>query len=802
MLFFCALLFGFTTLQTNHATAQEKVTFSGFISDKSSGERLIGANIYDSETLTGTASNEYGFFSLTLPKGEHQIIARFIGYEPVTFNVNLQENIQNNIQLQLKSDVLQEVIVKSEASVVDRTEMSVIELPVQKLKKVPVIMGEADVLKVIQLLPGVQSGTEGTSGMYVRGGGADQNLFLLDGVPVYNASHLFGFFSVFNPDAVKTVKLYKGGFPARFGGRLSSVVDIRMKEGNMREFHGDASIGLISSKLSLEGPIKTDKTSFIISARRTYIDVLARPFMIYYNATNNYDNTVAGYYFYDMNAKINHKFSDRSRLYLSTYLGTDKMYMDSEYEWENTYGDEIEDYRYKDEIGMDWGNKIACLRWNYLVNPKLFSNTTVTYSQYKFGVSTYSEEEEEYDNYFSSTEFDYNSGINDFAAKVDFDYFLNPNNEIKFGANYTYHFFTPGATNINTEGNSSDFDINISNDSIRAHETSAYIEDNIKIGDHLKINAGLHASLFMVENKQYPSLQPRISANFKILDNWSMKASYSKMVQYVHLLTSSGIDLPTDLWVPVTGRIDPPVSDQYAIGSAMKLFGDYDLTLEGFYKTMNNLIEYKDGCGFSGSTNNWEDQVEMGKGTSYGFECLLEKNVGKTTGWIGYTWSKSEREFPTINNGLKFPAKYDRRHDFSIVLTHEFSDRFDIGTTWVYSSGNTATLGVYNYPILETNRQNEWRNGTIQDYGGRNSYRMPSYHRFDIGMNFHKVKKRGTRTWNISVYNAYSHKNPFMLYWSNDSNYDYAKDEWIETRKLKQISLFPIIPSLSYSFKF
>lgn len=789
--------------------AQNKRTISGYVTDTSTGEQLIGVNLYETSSGLGTSANEYGFYSLTIPTGVCDLRVTFIGYKTQDLHFNLTKDTVINIEMDLGAVEFQEVVVTAERSKVDESQMSVVDVPIQKLTKIPVILGEPDVLKVIQLLPGVQSGSEGTSGIYVRGGAADQNLFLLDGVPVYNASHLFGFFSVFNPGAVKTVKLYKGGFPARYGGRLSSVVDIRMKEGNDQKIAGDVSIGLIASRLNIEGPIVKGKSSFIISARRTYIDVLAQPFIAMANNSLENEEIRGGYYFYDLNAKLNYKFSDRHRLYLSTYLGQDKLYVKEKYQYNNYYSgdgysEQKEKFEDRGDVAMKWGNRIAALRWNYLINNKLFSNTTVTYSKYHFNTGIFWGEYNLTKKEQTTSDFDYFSDIQDLAAKIDFDYALHPDHAVKFGVGHITHFFKPGvqAVKVSSSANPDDnFSSKTPNNKVNANEQYVYVEDNITLGERWKVNAGLHLSGFNVQGKYYLSLQPRASARYKIKDNWSIKASYAKMNQYMHLLSSSTIDMPTDLWVPVTSRLKPPASHQYAFGTSLRLPWHLDLTVEAFYKEMDNLIDYRDGASFSGTAStNWDEKVVMGKGTAYGVELMLEKTVGKTTGWLGYTLSKSERQFDELNFGKVFPARYDRRHDFSLVLTHAFSERFDIGATWVYNTGNAVTLGAYEYPFLpsEYNSYGDWETLPV-DYGGRNGYRMPAYHRLDLGFNFHKKKKHGTRTWNISVYNAYNNQNPFMLRWEKD--YDNYQEEGSEA-VLKQISLFPIIPSVSYSFKF
>lgn len=779
----------------------QSVNVSGYVRDKQSGESLINANIYEIRTMKGTVSNEYGFYSLSLEKGKNNLIFSFVGYEKFEVNLDLKSDTVLNIDLQLRTELEEVNVYGNEGSKVGRTQMSMVEIPASTFSKIPVLLGEPDVLKVIQLLPGVQSGTEGSSGIYVRGGGPDQNLFLLDGVPVYNASHLFGFFSVFNPAAINTVKLYKGGFPARFGGRLSSVIDIRMKEGNMKEFKGEFSVGLISSRFSFEGPIKKDKTSFIISGRRTYLDLLAQPIIKIANKNNDGYDFTGGYYFYDLNAKINHRFSDKSRLYFSSYLGLDKAYSKESGYYVNNH------VRYEDmyKAGLKWGNITNALRWNYVYNPKLFSNITLTYSNYNFNVGEESKLVNTRDKKETEDIFEYDSGIQDFAAKIDFDYFPNSNHSIKFGLENIYHTFSPGVNHVKYSDEQDNFavsDTTFGNRNINANEFRLYAEDIFDISDRFKFNVGGHFSMFNVQGKMYTSFEPRASLRFLGSEKWSLKASYAKMSQYIHLLTSSTISLPTDLWLPSTKNVEPQISHQLAIGGIYNLPKGFDLSVELFYKTMSNLIEYKEGAAFTGIGNNWESKIETGKGWAYGVEVMLEKNIGKTTGWIGYTWSKSDRQFENLNFGEVFPAKYDRRNDISVALTHKFNDRIDIGATWVFGTGNATTLALQKY---SSGFGSYYGQNEIEYYGSRNNYRQPNYHRLDIGVNFHKKKKRGVRTWSLGVYNAYSRQNPFYLYWGHDTESGYNSENWYyENSKpaLKQVSLFPLIPSVSYTFKF
>jgi len=797
------LLMFFLLLSVSVFAQESTYTISGVLKEKSSGETLIGGSVYDVNTNIGVATNVYGFYSLTLPEGKHTIAFSFVGYETVVKEIVLNGDMEMNISLG-GSIALEEVVVSANSAQkkVERTQMSITNINVEQIKALPAFLGEADVIKTIQLLPGVQSGSEGSSGLYVRGGGPDQNLMLLDGVPVYNANHLFGFFSVFNPDAVHHVDLYKGGFPARFGGRLSSVIDIRMKEGNQKKFAGSFSIGLISSKFNLEGPIIKDRTSFNISARRTYIDLLAKPFM----STNN----DFGYYFYDLNAKINHKFTDKSRLFLSLYMGSDVGGGDNKSDDTYDNNGSISRNKSKTKQDLSWGNITAALRWNYVITNKLFSNTTVTYSRYNFGIGFESSESNYYNNptypgdntnIETTSSFNYNSGIYDFAYKLDLDYSPNPNHSIKFGGAYTYHSFVPGENKYKSkevnhiyEDRNQEIDTLMGNNNIYTHEFSAYVEDDMKIFENLNANVGLHYSLFNVQGTTYHSLEPRLGLRYLVDENFSLKAAYSKMQQYVHLLSNSGISMPTDLWLPVTKRIKPMNSTQYAVGAAYDLQNGFDLSVECFYKDMNNIIAYKDGTTFFAYDKKWEDMVEMGKGWSYGAEFQLNKTIGKTTGWIGYTLAWSNRKFPTINSGKEFPARYDRRHDVSVVVTHKPSKNIDFGMTWVYGTGNAVTMATRSMRV-DLNRGIE----SVIDNGkdvpipeGRNNYRVPSYHRMDFSVNFHKKKKHGVRTWNISVYNLYNRANPFYLYF--DSN----KGEKV----LKQVSLFTIIPSVSYIYKF
>ena len=773
--------------------AQEKFTLSGFVSDKNNGENIIGVNIFCKELKQGVVSNTFGFYSLTLPAGNYEISFSYIGYKTQVYNLNLEKDIQKNIAFDITSFSVGEVQVRAKANIVEKTETSVIEVPIEQIKTIPALLGEVDIIKAIQLLPGVQS-SEGTSGFYVRGGGPDQNLILLDGVPVYNASHLGGIFSVFNADAIKSVRLTKGGFPARFGGRLSSVLQIDMKEGNSKEFKGDASIGLISSKFTFEGPIIKDKTSFIISARRTYLDLIVAPFL-----PSTTDLTL---YFYDLNAKINHKISKKDRIYLSAYSGKDKLGVD----FSESFVDQITNEQSSLNFELGYGNLTSTLRWNHLFSDKLFSNTTLTYSRYSFNTdfgvnSTYTTNNE---TEIWDVNFGYLSGIEDLGARIDFDFIPNPNHEIKFGTSYTNHNFFPGETTLSinetlpdaSQNFSLDTTLNFSGNTI-ADELYFYLEDNFKINNRLKANLGIHLGYYNTDRsnsifKNNISFQPRASVRYLINDKWSVKGSYAEMTQNIHLLSNSSIGFPSDIWVPATDTVPSQKSKQWA-GNISTEFsnGEYELSLEGYYKTMSNLITYKAGYSNLSSTESWENSVETGGiGESYGLELFLQKKKGRTTGWIGYTLSWTNRKFDNINFGEWYAYKFDRRHDFSLVFSHKFNEKWDAGLTWVYGTGNAITFPQAIY--LGTPNNGNDVVDVVESYGTRNSTRLDAYHRLDLGFNKTVKKKRITKILSFGAYNAYSRKNPFFAYLTYEGG----------NRVAKQVSLFPVIPSISYRIKF
>lgn len=771
----------------------QKYTISGYLSDAATGEKLVAANIYDSNVGAGTITNTYGFYSYSVA-GDCDLKFSYIGYETKTMLINLTRDTIINIGLNPET-LIQEIEISATRSkkIQEETQMSTVEIPIAQLKSIPAFLGEVDVLKALQLLPGVQSGGEGQSGLYVRGGSPDQNLILLDGVPVYNASHLFGFFSVFNADALKDVKLIKGGFPARYGGRLSSVLEINMKEGNMKEIKGAGSIGLVASKFTLEGPILTDKTSFIVSGRRTYIDLLARPF-IQSGFTSEGQEGGTGYYFYDVNAKINHKFSDKDRLYFSVYSGKDQFYFNSK--------DIDTDVRDVIDTGLGWGNITSALRWNHLITPRLFMNTTLSLSDYKLDTRAKYGTEYALTDDIEEISLSYLSGIRDWAARLDFDYVPNPDHYIKFGLHFIDHKFKPGLFILEEMNsfNNTNYKIELGQDNISTMEYAAYIEDDIKIGSNFKLNAGLHFSGFSVDGADYISLQPRLSTRYLLNASSSLKASFATMRQYIHLLAFEGIGLPTDLWLPTTDRVKPQDAFQVGLGYAQGIGDEYELSVEGYYKEMKNVISYKEGSGVF-EFSDWEDRVIQGDGKAYGAELLLQKKYGKLNGWIGYTLSWSTRQFEELNFGREFPYRYDRRHDISIVTNYQWKKNISLSGSWVYGTGNAVTLASSNYQGAIIGSQNTGNNFEGSFFGERNGFRMNAYHRLDIGINFSKQKKKYKRTWSIGAYNSYNRKNPFYIY--SDIEYELLPDGSYKSEyKLKQASLFPIIPYVNFSFEF
>jgi hypothetical protein len=793
----CLVLFSFV------AFGQTRYTLSGFVREAGTQEFLPGVNVYLPGSSLGTVTNSYGFYSLTLPANDDSVAITysFVGYQKIDRILSLTQNIEINVLL-TSINQLDEVTVsarRQEDYISRSAQMSQIEVPIEQIKKVPAFFGEKDVLKVLQLMPGVQKGTEGQTGLYVRGGGPDQNLIILDDAVVYNASHLFGFFSIFNSDALKSVELTKGGFPARYGGRLSSVLDMNMKEGSKDQLHGEGGIGLIATRMTLEGPLAKGKSSFLISGRRTYIDVLAAP-LIASQQQGDVNKVKPGYYFYDLNAKINYELSPKDKLYLSGYFGRDRFYAN-----EATPESDSDN-------GLNWGNATATLRWNHLFGQKLFANTSLIASNFNFGVASATRDKDQRGTTTRQFSLDYNSQIRDFGIKTDFDYYPRSNHAIKFGYQLTFHRFIPSALVI--EGGFLDRPIERSVTPITSLESGVYFEDTWQPIPALKMNAGLRISTFSTLTKNYVRPEPRFSAALRLAQDFSLKASFAQMNQYVHLLSNTGLGLPTDLWVPTTDRVAPQQSQQVAIGLAKDLDNPaLTLTLEGYYKNMSNILNYKEGASFlslGGENANeltWEDNVTAGRGWSYGMEFLVHKKSGRFSGWIGYTLSWTQWQFPELNFGKIFYPRYDRRHDISLVGIFELTKNITISSTWVYGTGNALTLPLATYNVYRDNasyfqnQQLNWNGRAVDQYGDKNSFRAEPYHRLDFAIQFTKKKKRHERTWEVGVYNAYNRRNPFF--------YDLAAEpvgnsQGSVTTKtvLKRYSLFPFLPSISYNFKF
>lgn len=770
-----------------------RFTLHGYVLDNISKETLIGANVYDRQHEMGTTTNPFGYFSITLPEGDTKLNISYIGY--ATREVSLQLCKDTLLTIPLHSDnQLEEVVILSDKpeTGIESSRMGASSVPLVHIKNTPTLLSEADVLKSIQLLPGVQSGMSGTSGLHIRGGGPDQNLYLLDGVPLYNVDHTLGLFSIFTPEAVKKVDLYKGSFPARFGGRLSSIIDVRTNDGDMQHYHGSFTIGLLTSHLHFEGPLWKNRTSFIISARRSYLDCFL-PFLMP-------EEERGGYNLYDINAKLNHRFSEKDRIFLSFYKGKDHVY-----------------YKYKDEDNFkqthDWGNMLLNARWNHVFTSQLFSNTSLTYSKYTFDIKqdeTSSIQRPEH-TYISSYNERFYSGIEDISLSSDFDYHPQPAHNIKFGGKYTYHIFAPSiqtnrvADETNNGNTSSSGNLDWDSRHIYAHDASLYAEDDFELNEHWKFNAGLHLSLFNVQKQTYLALQPRLSASFHATPDIILKGSVTQMNQYTQLLSTSSLAMPSDLWVPVTRHIHPMKAFQYSLGIYYTGIKGWEFSAEGYYKDIHNVLEYKNGEGFLGSSHHWEEKVEMGKGRSFGLELMAEKTAGRLTGWLSYALAKADRQFQggSINNGKRFPYRYDRRHTVNLTLNYRLTRRIDFNLSWNYASGNMATLpkektNVVFPPFNTPSYSYESMEGQYQEdmdyYNSRNNYRLPASHQLDLGINFHKKTKHGERIWNISILNAYNAMNP---------NFVYVKRE-AETGKpiLKKMTLLPCIPSFSYTYKF
>ncbi len=783
-------------------------TINGYVSDKQTGERLIGAAVIAMPSQQGTTTNNSGFYSLTLKEDSVRLFISYVGYSSLQLDpFMLNRDTVLHVVLTTNTE-LQEVIVEAASPVsgVQSVQMSAIEVPISTIKGIPAIGGEVDILKAIQLLPGVQSGTEGSAGLYVRGGGPDGNLILLDGVPLYSVNHMLGFFSVFNADAVKNVTLYKGNFPARYGGRLSSIIDVRQKDGDAYGYHGNLTVGLIATKLSVEGPIywkKEDRlkhrnketvkgqTTFNISARRTLYDLFVAPIAaaVTSSETNGEEVTTGGYYFYDLNAKLTHIFSENDKLSGSFYWGDDVIYANIR---QKSSGN---DTSTRMKMRYNWGNLFAAVNYEHRFTGRIYNTSQLSFTRYKYNLSVSMDEKKKSNNTTLEDELAlyYHSYIMDVMAQTNFEWRPTNKHEIHFGANYTYHMFRPQvqslSANVN-EGISYDTTI-VAGEMLHTHEANVYFEHTYTPCSWYRLNYGLHAGLYHIQDKTYPSLEPRIGMRFLLYKDLALKLSYAYMSQYVHLLSNTSVSLPTDLWVPSTTNIPPMRSMQAAAGITYNICNQVELSVEGYYKKMVNLLEYKDGASYL-SARNWQELVCVGDGWSYGVELLLQRRVGPVTGWIGYTWSRTMHQFDRngqeINYGKPFHAKYDREHDLSVTLQYRINRKWEVAATFIYGTGTRGTLALQRTTDYLYSSGKSVAVPIIEE---RNNYKMPDYHRLDLGATCHlkdKKHKEFEHIVNMSVYNAYCNFNPFLVYASGG--------------KLYKLSLFPILPSVSYTFKF
>jgi hypothetical protein len=754
--------------------AQEKYTISGSIKDKKTGETIIGASIILREAHgIGVLSNGYGFYSITAPEGNYTLIASFSGYTNDTLKISLVKDIANTIELIPKGTELEEVVITARRNNdITKTLPGVQKISMEEIQNVPVLFGEKDILKTIQLLPGIKSGGDGSTGFFVRGGAADQNLILLDEAVVYNASHLLGFFSTFNSDAIKDVTIYKGDMPAQYGGRLSSLLDIKMNDGNNKDFKVSGGIGLIASRLNIEGPIVKNKGSFMISARRTYADMFLK---LSKDSTKNKSIL----YFYDVNAKANYQFGDKNRVFLSAYLGEDKL-------------------GFSNQFGIKWGNTTTTIRWNHIFNSKLFSNTSVIYSNYDYNININQ----------TTNNITILSRIKDYTLKEDLQYYASSSNKVNMGFNITRHTFTPGE--IKTSQISSFNSLTLQNK--YALDGAAYIADEWSASDKLKLNTGLRLSSFSLVGpgnfytydnngktidtavyssgqvvKSYLNLQPRFAATWQLNKISSAKISYSRNVQNLHLLSNSTGSNPTDLWISSSNNVKPEIADQVSTGYYRNTVNNkFEFSAEIYYKFLQNQIDYKNGAVLV-ANEAVESQLVFGKGRAYGLELYAKKRYGKLTGWFSYTLARTERKMPGVNQNSWYPATQDQTHNMAIVAIYKASKKWTFSADFVYNTGNAVSWPSGKYDVNGT---------TAFYYTERNGYRMPAYNRLDLSATLQgKKTEKFDGSWSFSLYNAYGRENPYFIQFQNDP------DNPQKTQAV-QYSLFRWVPSVSYNFKF
>jgi hypothetical protein len=763
--YFPIWMFVLASVQPSIASAQ-KITVSGYVKDAASKEVLIGATIIDARDRTGTSTNQYGFFSLTVAaKDTIELLVSFTGYNLLAKKIFSKQDVQLEVLLPVSKNTLDEAVVvaRKDNRNVQKAQMGVIDVPLKAIKSLPVLLGERDLMKIIQLLPGVQGGQEGTTGFYVRGGNLDQNLVQLDEATVYNPNHLFGLFSTFNINAINHVKLIKGGFPAEYGGRLSSVLDITMKEGNKTRYQVEGGFGLLSDNLTIQGPVQKNKSSFIVSGRRSHVNLIIKALGAVTQGT--------AYDFYDVNTKINFELGKKDHLFLSFFKGNDK----AAYNNANSLN-----------YTTNFGNSTATLRWNHLLGSRVFSNTSVIYNDYHLGLST------SQNNFYSQLY----TGVRDMTAKTDITFTPNTKHKIKTGFAAIAHQLSPASfsARIPRRGNR----LSINKDSIiklNSNELAFYAADEFEASDQLSINYGIRVPFFTASGKNYSFVEPRITAKLSLAANASVKASYTRMNQFLHLIPNSTAGLPTDIWVPSGAKIKPQSATQYALGYFQNFKdNNIELSAEVYYKTMNNQVLFGEGKQLRVNIN-LDSLVVIGSGKSYGAELFVKKNTGKLTGWVSYTLSKTTQNFDALNYGKPFPFKYDRRHVLSVTSSYAFKKNWTFSAVFVFSSGVAFTVPTGRISTLNSATIFE---GNYYIYEGTNNYRMAPYHRLDLSASNKKTVKLFKRTyereWSFGLYNAYSRQNPYFVYFEIDP---------VTTKPSgKQVSLLPIIPGVSFNFKF
>lgn len=771
------------------AQTQHKSIY-GYVEDSLTGERLIGATLSfgNGENSLVATTNSFGYFSLSVPNSNKvTLTASYVGYINKTI---IEESAgSKSMIIKLTPDITEEdeVIVTSNENRIATNSIGQLKLSGSLIKKMPKFLGDNDPLKAMQTLPGINQGMEGTTGLIVRGGSPDQTLFLLDGIPVYNPTHLGGIFSPFNGDAIKDVSIYKGNFPARFGERLSSVIDIATKDGNMKKIAGEGSVGMLATKVLLEGPLQKDKSSFMISARRTYWDLLASSVIALTNTEE--EKRKMGLYFYDVNAKLNYILSPKDRLYASFFTSNDN------YRFKTVSYFKKNSYQEENIASMGWQNITGSIRWNHIFSSRLFANTTAYTTQYKISTNFYNNSLD--NNVRTIEDGQYRSQVNDAGFKTDFEYKFNNFNAFRFGLTASYKQFRPGSSSrkATTDGTIIQ-NRETANGSQSSPELALYAEDNITFSDKLNMNVGLRASTFRANPTWYKSLEPRVSLNFTPINNLRISGAYSQMNQYIHLLANNSVSLPTDIWVPATANIKPILSRQYSLGINTSLAdNDVDLGIEAYYKTFKGVAEYLDGQSYlSAAVKNWEQVVETGNGKAYGIELFLQKKYGRSTGWVSYSYSRSLRQFPTINNGKEFPFKYDRPHTFNLVYMYRFNQRWRFSANWVFQSGAPFTLPTSTYKVINPEAYPNAPYISGEYISGRNAFRLLDYHRLDMGFTWSKKKKHIEKYWDFSFYNLYNRKNPII--------YTFGDDLMTNSKVLKGTGVFPLMPSISYGIKF